>query len=329
MLGSSFYGGLMPAIAERLPEDLTALIGDHWRFGDMLPLRLMGMCHALALNGGSASLAGAFPSTAGTGLVDESLALECIAAWYAHPDLLHRYLSAAVQTNEVARSAALAMGLDRLARGEDAPLRLIEIGPSAGLNLRLDHFAYVVDGATIGGDPSSKVRIEDVWESPPWTSRPQWSIDERVGLDPNPLDPTDPTVAQRLRSFVWPDQLLRLRRLDAAIELAGRVPARLEQTADTAATLRAELGTAHRGGTLLMQSIVWQYIDREVRWAINEVVEEAGAAATANAPLAWLTFEVDEFDRRRAAVQLRRWPGGGGTLIAHADFHGRWVRPLG
>ena len=41
-----------------------------------------------------------------------------------------------------------------------------------------------------------------------------------------------------------------------------------------------------------------------------------------------MSFEPDEFRRDRVAVHARRWPGGSGALLAHADFHGRWVQPL-
>ena len=79
-----------------------------------------------------------------------------------------------------------------------------------------------------------------------------------------------------------------------------------------------------------------QVADRAVTSArgVSQVVKAAATEgrevmrATETEPLVRVTFEPDEFRRDRVAVQLRRWPGGSGTLLAHADYHGRWVQPL-
>ena len=54
------------------------------------------------------------------------------------------------QTNEVGRSASLAGGLAVVAQRTGLPLRLLEIGTSAGLNLRLDRYWYEQDGSGLG-----------------------------------------------------------------------------------------------------------------------------------------------------------------------------------
>jgi hypothetical protein len=52
------------------------------------------------------------------------------------------------------------------------------------------------------------------------------------------------------------------------------------------------------------------------------------AAGSLERPLVWVRFEPDEWDRTRAAVWVRSWPDGGDRLVAHADFHGRWLAPV-
>ena len=42
----------------------------------------------------------------------------------------------------------------------------------------------------------------------------------------------------------------------------------------------------------------------------------------------WVRFEPDVWDRGRVAVWVRRWPEGGDRLVAHADYHGRWLAPV-
>jgi hypothetical protein len=55
-------------------------------------------------------------------------------------------------------------------------------------------------------------------------------------------------------------------------------------------------------------------------------MERAGAAATKDAPLAWISVEADRMDAMSACVRLRLWPDGSDEELGRADFHGRWVR---
>ena len=164
--------------------------------------------------------------------------------------------------------------------------------------------------------PTSMLRLPDVVE--------------RVGLDPDPIDVGTDDGALTLCSFVWPDQSVRLGRLRAAIDVARAVPAGVRAVADTSIALAQLLDAppVERTGTAVMHSVVWQYVPVEQRWRITEALESAGERATADRPLAWVRFEPDEWDRRRAAVWLRTWPDGRDRLVAHADFHGRWIRPF-
>ena len=54
------------------------------------------------------------------------------------------------------------------------------------------------------------------------------------------------------------------------------------------------------------------------------MIEEAGSAATDEAPLAWLGMEADDAPDG-AALGLRLWPGDVRLGLGRADFHGRWV----
>ena len=49
----------------------------------------------------------------------------------------------------------------------------------------------------------------------------------------------------------------------------------------------------------------------------------AGARATDDAPLAWLSFEVEGGGfERRPVLRLRSWPGGGDRVLATGHPHG-------
>ena len=55
--------------------------------------------------------------------------------------------------------------------------------------------------------------------------------------------------------------------------------------------------------------------------------EAAGAQATPNRPLAWLSMETDGDTTGKvgAALTLRLWPGDITLELGRADFHGRWI----
>ena len=56
---------------------------------------------------------------------------------------------------------------------------------------------------------------------------------------------------------------------------------------------------------------------------------EAGAAATAERPLAWIALETNRATFRHE-LKVRHWPGGGEEhLLGEAQAHGAWVRWMG
>jgi hypothetical protein len=128
-------------------------------------------------------------------------------------------------------------------------------------------------------------------------------------------------------SYLWPDQPERFARLDAAIDVARRVPAVVDQ-ADAPDWIADRLGRPAPGlATVVVHSIVLQYLSRAARERFRGAVSTAGARATDDAPVAWLRMEPGG---DRADVRLTTWPGGEDRLVATAGYHGRpvwWERP--
>src|SRR5690606_8980608 len=137
----------------------------------------------------------------------------------AHHEELVASLDVPVQTNEVARCAALVVGFTEVLRATGLPLRLLELGSSAGLNLRAWDRWHYRSGSTAWGDPGAELRFEACYHRPhPDLAAPlgpSEAVVERRGCDRNPLDPVTDEGRLLLRSFVWPDQAQRHARLDA------------------------------------------------------------------------------------------------------------------
>ena len=78
---------------------------------------------------------------------------------------------------------------------------------------------------------------------------------------------------------------------------------------------------------MLFHSIVWQYLRRETRDRVAAAIARGGRRAAPDSAFAWLRMEPAP-DRGHAELRLTLWSGGDERLLAHADYHGRWVRWL-
>jgi hypothetical protein len=133
------------------------------------------------------------------------------------------------QTNEVARASGTLLALGLVEPRVGRPLALVELGPSAGLNLLLDRFSYDYGAGRTAGDPASAVRlvceIKGVLVPPIPAKVP--SIGQRRGIDLDPVDVTDEVQTRWLEACLWPGAPARAERLRAALALARREPPRL------------------------------------------------------------------------------------------------------
>jgi hypothetical protein len=283
---------------------------------DALSLRLLGAVHRIVLEGRAPALAASYPSVGGTPRADASDAF--IATVDEHREEIEERMRDGVQTNEVGRSAVLAGGYATIARRTGLPLRCLEVGTSAGLNLRWDHYWYDTGRATLG-DPASSVRFEGVWDGEAPDLSVELEVVERAGCDRSPIDPTSEDGRLRLLSYVWPDQVERIHRLEAAIEVARAVTARVEQ-ASADAWVRQQLAEPRSGtATVVTHSIVLQYLGTDVRRAMRDALRAAGEAATAAAPLFWLRMEPAG---DLADLRLTSWPSGTEEVLATCGYHG-------
>src|SRR5271169_44949 len=125
-----------------------------------------------------------------------------------------------IQTNECGRSAVIGPGLTWIAAALHAPLALVDVGASAGLNLLCDRYRldYGLLGATGPTDSPVRIACDVVGGHPPIAHRLPELV-ERVGIDRDPVDLADPDDARWQLACVWPDTG-RLERTAAAIGLA-------------------------------------------------------------------------------------------------------------
>jgi len=122
-----------------------------------------------------------------------------------------------------------------------------------------------------------------------------------------------------LRAYLWPDQVERRERLEGALQVAASVPATVDR-ADLGAWAEARLAEPVPGvATVIVHSIVWQYVPRASRDRLRAALRDAGARATPDAPLAWLRMEPAG---PVADLRLTSWPGGDEVVLGTAGYHG-------
>lgn len=319
-LGSPFTARLCRLLGERLDRSSEAgrrvleWPGDPSGGADALALRLCGGLHALVRSGDAPALAACYPPSPEA--EDERL-WDALSGALRRPELAS-WLDGAPQTNEVGRSAVLMSGLLVLAEVSDKPLELLEVGASAGLNLNLDLYSYDLGGLQ-AGDAISAVRLAPEWKgsAPP---RARVQIVSRRGVDLSPVDPR--RDGEKLLAYVWPDQGERLARLEAAIAIASRDPPEVEQ-GEAAEWTERRLAEPQREGTtrVLLHSVAFQYFPADTQARVAAAAEQAGRAATAARPFAWLRYEMVPGDPRYS-LRLRAWPGGEDRLLAWCHPHG-------
>lgn len=305
--GSPISGAVCDAVADDL--EAHGPLADHFpattRFGDWIGVRVMGLVHRLAIERAAPGVAMCAPTLGGSSPFDATdpdtarshFADAVVGALAAHPEALADALARVPQTNEPGRGRALRIALAR----SPLPVRLVELGASAGLNLRADH---------LPGDLSLE-------------GGPQPSIVLRRGCELAPVDPTTPAGRTWLSGFVWLDDTERFAALGHALDVAQRVPAEIvaADIAEFVETLSVESGTV----TVVWHSAVWPYLDPTTRQRVDASLAALGATATADAPL-WLTsWEPASADRQRFELVVERFDGGPPQreVLASGGPHGK------
>ena len=291
--------------------------------GSVPQLRLLAALHELVLSGADPRLAGFYPSAGGSQPPELAwpVAADALAENF---DWIRPRLTRTVQTNDPGRSVVLFAVLLSLADTYGLPIRLLEIGASAGLNLLVDRYCYVVGGDTLG-DPLSEVRFDEPWSPPPpiavGDAARRLRIVSRAGCDRAPLDPRDPEHRLRLESYIWPDELERLRRLRAALDQAAGDPPPV--TAAAAVDWLAAALARRRAGelTVVWHSLVRQYVQPE-EWALLEDAVTAARASDRGAPIVWAAMEPGLGASPRIAVTLGERSGESPRRVASTGDHG-------
>jgi hypothetical protein len=295
--------------------------------GDAAALRLMAAVHRLVLTRRAPGLALHYPSVGGTADLATAGAT-FLATVSAHLETLAVDVERPCQTNEVGRAAGLLVGLLDITATTGLPLALREVGAAAGLNLRMDAWRYELPDGAVVGDPDGEVVLAGRWHGPLPHADVGFRVVDRRGCDLAPIDPTTAEGRLAISASVWADQPERFARLGAALRTAARVPATVD-AASAADWVPAHVRPTPGRVTVLYHSIVEEYLPSAERAAFHAAIGAAGAAATEDAPVAWLRMEPSS-ELRHHTVSLQLWPHAPEVRhLATTGAHGDDVTPIG
>ncbi|HTQ14487.1 MAG TPA: DUF2332 domain-containing protein [Rhizomicrobium sp.] len=246
----------------------------------------------------------------------------------AHRDEVAALIARGItNTNEVARCSALHPAFRTVAKEAGEPLALIEIGPSAGLNMVWDKYRvrYARAGQTLHAGPGDAALTIDCVlrgeQVPPMGPSPR--VARRMGLELNPVDLSDPYWRDWLRALVWPDQVERFTRLETAIDIAAeekqdiRPGSALDLLSGAIAGIPQDLPVC-----VYHTHVVYQFTE-EMRATLNDIL----VAASLRRPVWRLSIEGSVHTPGTAEMKLARYHDGTRALrqLGLCHPHGAWL----
>ncbi len=223
------------ALSNKIAADETLLnLAAFCRQGQPMPNLFLGAVHFLLLKHPTTELSNYYPSInvyPKSELPFHLFKRFCMANAASIKNILATKI---VQTNALNRSAYLMPIIFSLFE-DNSTINLIDIGTSAGLTLNFDLYEY--DYGAKGKFGNSPVKINSeirAGKLPNFSAgkrtsssgsskhfeRKPITIQNKIGIDQNPLDIKVPENALWLKALIWPDRQQRFQRMEQAIKLA-------------------------------------------------------------------------------------------------------------
>lgn len=243
-------------------------------------------------------------------------------------EILHLIRGRRVQTNVVRRSACLLPAFERVSRlASRAPLGLVEVGPSAGLNLLWDEYGYDYGNGVSTGKSEAPVQIECETRgnlTPPIPENPP-EVGSRCGIDLHPVDPRNKENVRWLKALIWPEHEYRRTLVENAIKLSEDNPPELIE-GDVLSHIEPVVEEIPPDQTLCLYNthVLYQMSDTD-RKELYELV----SAIARSRDVYWISCEW-ALDVAIPKMHMYRFESGihSGELLATYHGHGSWLQWL-
>ncbi|MFJ3248469.1 DUF2332 domain-containing protein [Streptomyces sp. NPDC086782] len=322
---SPLYFTLSHAVAGN-PELLD--LADRTRPGQPAPNMLLGAVHHILRRGTSHPLRPYFSGR--EPLAQEQAAELLVDFCRRHAEQIERIISTrSVQTNEVNRCAVLLPAFAALqASLDERPVRIVDVGASAGLNLLWDRYTYRYDDQVLrlpGSDPSTVLTCEVRGGVPPLALDAARFV-QPIGIELSPVDLTDSEATEWLVSLTWPEQAERQRALHTALALAAEDP-------PTVIAGRAQEHLAQ----MVADTPADQHLCFVFSWSIYQIFGSPGGRERLAETLTELSrqrpiheISIGHFGHNTPRMILASYDNGESrsAVVAHCDVYGFWIHWL-
>ena len=287
---------------------------------------LLAAVHFLLLGGEADPLAAHYPSVSATGGFDDGSdpGEAFLAFCRRHRDrLVHLVSQHGVQTNEVRRCVVLLPAFARVAARERAPLALLELGASAGLNLCFDRYRYHYGWRRTGPEESPLTLGTEVRSGEPIVPDPLPEVAWRAGVDLDPIDLRNESAVRWARALLWPEQLDRIERFDIAVGLARQGPPKVVEGEATAMLPDLVAESPDEAALLVFHSHVLNQMSPEERDTLDRRLRDISRLRKVDR----ISFEALRPEMDFPEVTHIRYRDGGSTetLLGTAHHHGAWI----
>jgi hypothetical protein len=317
---------LYELLAQRTAEDAELLaLAAEAQPGQPAPNMLFAAAHDLLLRGAAHPAAAYYPTVGGAGAPGPAAFAAfrdlCLGRREEVRALLH---TRRTQTNETRRCAYLLPGFTAAAAAAGGrPLALVEIGPSAGLNMLWDRYGYDYGAGLRCGDRGSPVQIRTELRGPgrpPIPAEPP-AVAWRVGVELSPVDLGDAEAVRWLEALIWPEQVERVGRLRAAVALARATPPPIV-AGDALELLPGLLAQAPEAAALCVyHTHVTYQLSAALRERLDQLLLEAGRRR----PLLRLSCEGEGAAHPRLTLTSYGRGGAETRLLAVTPGHASWI----
>jgi hypothetical protein len=323
---------LYQTLARRVAEDDGLLdLAAQAQAGQQPANMLMAATHLVILRHREHPFARFFETVCGDDAEPPAAAAAEFGAFCAeHRDAISEILrTRLVQTNEPGRGVSVRLAMHEVARRVDGPVMFLEIGPSAGIQLRFDDWALELDGRRFG-PANAPVTLRPEWRSehPPPDLDDLPAIRDRLGVDLHPVDPSDSEERMWLQALVWPEHRDRFAQLTAALDAVAACPPTI--LPGDAAELLPQLDATRLPDDVplvVFHAMVRVHVPRDRRAAFDGAIRDLARRRR----LLHLSLELPPrnfpYDRRAHLLALHDSAGPDRDL-AVAEGHGRWIQPI-
>jgi hypothetical protein len=331
---SPIYAELSYGVSQ--DAELLALAAET-RVGQPPPNMLFAAVHFLLLAGTDHPLAAHYPAISGAERPLEPAFPRfrdlCLSQREAIVELLQ---SRRTQTNVIQRCVCLLPAFGLIANETQRPLAMIEIGPSAGLNLNWDryHYRYPASGTAAAvewGDPESGVSLTTVRRGdvalPPLASI---EVAWRRGVDLNPIDVRDADAMRWLRALIWPEHVERQERMSAAVAIARQHPPPLiaGEAVELVPGLLGEALDETQGDASIVVFATHALYQLPLGERIRLLKSVEGFARESGTRVDFISMEASGADFSELMLSTYGPDGRRTRKLADANGHGRWLEWL-